>query len=87
MKIPEGARLWWYDGPGARVIHCSARQWGVYVLVCILGVASTFIPTENGLSLALHAVVPILLVPAGLLALSCYIVARTRTRRFRAGRH
>lgn len=83
MKYPEPLRLWWHDGPGVRVIRYSARQWGVYVLICAAAVGAAFIPTENGLAQALHAIVPVLAAPAGLLALICYLVARERTRRFR----
>jgi hypothetical protein len=86
MKIPEPVRLWWYDGPGVRVIRYSARQWGVYVIVCIIVLAATFVPTQNSLALALHAVVPVLAVPAGLFAAICFVIACERTRRFRAGR-
>jgi hypothetical protein len=85
MRVPESVRLWWYDGGGVRVIRYSSRQWGVYLGVCVIALAATFIPTQNSLAQALHAVVPILVVPAGLFALACYLVARTRTRRFRAG--
>jgi len=66
MRIPESVRLWWYDGPGVRVIRYSARQWGVYVLVCVVVVAATFVPTQHSLALALHVVVTVFVAPAGL---------------------
>jgi hypothetical protein len=83
MQYPELLRLWWHDGPGVRVIRYSARQWGVYVVICAAAVGAAFMPTENGLAQALHVAVPILAAPAGLVALTCYLKARERTRRFR----
>ncbi|NQX37086.1 hypothetical protein [Herbiconiux sp. VKM Ac-2851] len=85
MTIPEPIRLWWYDGPGVRVIRYSSRQWGIYVLVCAAMIGAIFIPAENSLSQGLHAVVPVPAIPAGLFALACNCVASARTRRFRAG--
>ena len=86
MKIPEPVRLWWYDGAGVRVVRYSSHQWGVHLIVCIIALAATFVPTQNSLTLALHAVVPFLAVPAGLFAVACFLVACEHTRRFRAGK-
>lgn len=86
MKYPEPLRLWWHDGPGVRVIRYSARQWGAYVVICMAAVGAAVIPTENSLAQALHVIVPVLAVPAGLAALTCYIIALERTRHFRRRR-
>lgn len=83
MNHFETLRSRWHDGPAIYVIRYSARQWGVYVLVCAAAVGAAFIPTENGLAQALHAFVTVLAAPAGLLALICFFVARERTRRIR----
>ena len=74
MKIPEPLRLWWHDGAGVRVLRYSSRQWAVL---------ASLIPVDSPLSRSMLAVVPYLLVPAGLAATTFAIVAAVLTHRFR----
>ncbi|HOV99896.1 MAG TPA: hypothetical protein PLY19_00345 [Rhodoglobus sp.] len=82
MKIPEPLRLWWHDGAGVRVLRYSGRQWTVLAVVSFLCTAASLLPVESVAGRAMLAVVPYLLVPAGLAAAAFAIAAAVFTHRF-----
>ncbi len=83
MTIPEPLRLWWHDGAGVRVLHYSGRQWTVLAVVSLLCTLASLVPVDSFLGRSMLAVVPYLLVPAGLAAAAFAIAAAVLTRRFR----
>lgn len=83
MKIPEPLRLWWHDGAGVRVLRYSSRQWAVLAAVSLLCTVACFLPVEAMPARALLAVVPYMLIPAGVATGAFALVAAVRTHRFR----
>ena len=86
MKIPEPLRLWWHDGAGVRVLRYSSRQWAVLAAVSLLCTVASFLPVEAMPARALLAVVPYMLIPAGMATGAFALVAVMRTQRFRRDR-
>ncbi|MEV8242000.1 hypothetical protein AB0O90_17275 [Microbacterium testaceum] len=86
MRIPEPLRLWWHDGAGVRVLRYSSRQWAVLAGVSLLCAVASFLPVETMPARALLAVVPYMLIPAGVATGAFALVAAVRTHRFRRDR-
>lgn len=83
MRIPEPIRLWWYDGGGVRVLRYSGRQWTVLAVVSFVCSAASLLPTNSLMGRAVLFVVPYMLVPAGITATVCAIIAAVLTHQYR----